>query len=78
MSERIDIERFKTKNDNVFLVLEKIGDSYSIYLDSFGRKIEFIIHDSDLSVMNKYIAFLVESYNEGFIDGKNQAFMFGM
>ena len=78
MAERIDIEKFKTKNDNVFIVLEKIGDTYSIYLDSFGKKIEFIIHNPDLAIMNKYAVFLVEAYNEGFVDGKNQAFLFGM
>lgn len=74
-----DIELIKTlntQNKGVTFNLERNGEDYLIFQDSFGERIDYIFSSDDEIFMTKVLTFMVDSYNDGMRDGKNMAMMF--
>lgn len=77
--KRIDTELLETKvtvNPGVTYNLERFDDEYTIYILSYEERVDMIMYDKDLAFMKNLLNFFVDSYNDGFTDGKNSALMF--
>lgn len=71
------VEELETKTKTIQYRLKRI-ESGSFYVTVFDGKLEhdYLMYHDDLEFMKKVIRFMVQSYNEGVIDGKNHALMF--
>ena len=70
------IKTLKTTNPRVTFSIEQIDEDYMIYVENYDKREDFIHYEKDLDVMQKYLQFMVDAYNFGYIDGKNSAFLF--
>lgn len=76
MSKEKLIETLPTKNDNVTFSLVELTGDYLIYETSFDDRLDFVMTIPNEELAKTMLRFMIESYNDGFIDGKNATLMF--
>lgn len=70
------IKSLTTSNPNVTFFIEQLDDEYLIYVDNYGKRLDFIHYEKELDVLKKHLQFMVDAYNMGYVDGKNSALLF--
>lgn len=70
------IRKIQTMNRDVSFGIGKWEEAYLVYMEGYEGRIEFVISFTDKEEANKMCQFLVDAYNEGYNDGKNQALMY--
>jgi hypothetical protein len=71
------VKSLETKNKGVTFNLERYGEDYIIFQNSYDERLDYIFSSNDEVFMTKVLSFMVDSYNDGLRDGKNIAMMFG-
>lgn len=69
------MEIFKTKKENVNIIMEYVEGSYVVYIENYDMRINLNVSNEDEDLTRKFCFFLSESYNEGLADGKNSVFI---
>lgn len=77
MTVTVLVEELETKTATIKYRLKRV-ESGSYFITVFDGKEEhdYLMYHDDEEFMKKVIRFMVQSYNEGVIDGKNHAMMF--
>lgn len=70
------IRKIQTTNRDVSFGLGKWEDVYVVYMETYEGRVDFVISFTDKDEANRMCQFLVDAYEEGYTDGKNQALMY--
>lgn len=70
------IRKIQTTNRDVSFGLGKWEEAYLVYMETYEGRVDFVISFTDKDEANRMCQFLVDAYEEGYNDGKNQALMY--